>query len=80
VKAEGSLETAQVSVLATAKIRGEINREKIRQAMAGKSLQEAKATLAAFPEVGLVEFTGDPTIEQIPKQNYQVRLIVPSEK
>ncbi len=80
VKAEGNLETAKVSVLATAKIRGEIDHEKIRQAVAGKSLQQAKETLATFPEVGVVEFTGDPTIEQIPKQNYQVRLIVPSEK
>jgi len=80
VKAEGNLDAAKVSVLAMAKIRGEINRDKIMQAVAGKSLQQAKETLATFPEVGVVEFTGDPALEQVPKHNYQVRLIVPSEK
>ncbi|NLY90797.1 MAG: hypothetical protein GX081_04220, partial [Firmicutes bacterium] len=80
IKAEGNLEAAKVSVLAMAKVRGEINRDKIMQAVAGKPLQQAKEALAAFPEVGVVEFTGDPSLEQVPKHSYQVRLIVPSER
>ena len=80
VKADGNLEKANLSVLAMAKIQGDINRDKVMQAVAGKTLQQAKEALAAFPEVGVVEFTGDPSLEKVPKHSYQVRLIVPSEK
>lgn len=80
VKAEGKLESANLSVLAVAKIQGEINRDKIMQAVAGKTIQQAKEALTAFPEVGVVEFTGDPAVEKVPKHSYQVRLIVLSEK
>jgi hypothetical protein len=80
VKAEGNLEAAKVNVLAVAKIRGEINRDKIMGTVVGKSLQQAKEALTALPEVGVVEFTGDPALKEVPKHSYQVRLIVPSEK
>lgn len=80
VKAEGDLEAAKVNVLAVAKIRGQIDRDKVMRAVAGKSLPQAKEALTAFPEVGLVEFTGKHGVETVPKHSYQVRLIVPSER
>ncbi|HHW13279.1 MAG TPA: hypothetical protein GXX33_09805 [Firmicutes bacterium] len=80
VKAEGSSEAAKINVLAVAKIRGQIDRDKVMRAVAGKTLAQAKEALLAFPEVGLVEFSGRHEVETVPKQSYQVRLIVPSEK
>lgn len=80
VKAEGSIEAAKINVLAAAKIRGQIDRDKVMQVVAGKTLPQAKEALTAFPEVGLVEFTSKHDVEVVPKHSYQVRLIVPSER
>ncbi|NLW55074.1 MAG: hypothetical protein GX050_00390 [Firmicutes bacterium] len=80
IKSKGDLNQAEFSVVAMAKVRGKIDRQKVFQAIAGKPLPQAKEALATFPEVGLVEFSTNHGLERIPRKLYQVRLITPSEK
>ena len=80
IKVNGNLKQAEISVLAVAKVRGKIDRQKVFRAVAGKPLLQAKEILATFPEIGVVEFSTNNRVERIPNQIFQVRLIIPSEK
>ncbi len=80
IKVNGDLKQADISVQAVAKVRGKIDRQKIFKAVAGKSLLQAKNSLADFPEIGFVEFSGNNDLKRIPNHIFQVRMIVPSEK
>lgn len=79
IKSSGNLKQAELSVVAMAKVRGKIDRQKVFQAIAGKPLLQAKEVLTTFPEIGLVEFSTGHDLERIPQKNFQVRLITPSE-
>ncbi len=74
------LRRSELYVRAAAKIRGHIDRQKVFQAIAGKTLEEARKELAAFPEINRVEFRDANRVRKIPTRSFQVRLLIPTQK
>src|SRR5690554_284921 len=74
------LRRSELYVRAAAKIRGHIDRQKVFQAIAGKTPKEARTELAAFPEISRVEFREADRVQVIPTRSFQVRLLVPTQR
>lgn len=74
------LRRSELYVRAAAKIRGHIDRQKVFQAIAGKTPEEARKELALFPEINRIEFRDANRVQTVPTRSFQVRLLVPTQK
>ncbi|NLY88326.1 MAG: hypothetical protein GX085_01720 [Firmicutes bacterium] len=74
------LRHAELYVQSAVKIRGKIDRRRLFQAIAGKTLEEAQVELAGFPEVSQVKFGNTSRVQRVPTRSFKVRFLVPMER
>ena len=67
------LRHSELYVQAAVKIRGQIDRRQLFQAIAGKTLDEAQFELAGFPEISQVKFRNASRVQRVPTRSFQVR-------
>lgn len=72
------LRHSEIYVHSAVKIRGRIDRRRLFQAIAGKTLEEAQIELAGFPEISRVEFKDTSGVRTIPTRSFQVRILTPA--
>jgi len=74
------LRHSELYVHSAVKIRGQINRRRLFQAIAGKTLEEAQFELTGFPEISQVHFRNTSRVQKVPTRSFQIRFLVPMEK